>query len=174
MACCCDGGCPCIGPPYFDTPDSAALRSSTPSVPSVTVKINNGPSVIQGTYTLTFVYPSTSGDYQANGYRWNYTAGISGGSISINVRFGPTIVNCASNSVNCDTQAYVKVNAFGTGFSFFGISGAPADSTLAGCTLPCGNITTDYDVSHSGVASGSAPSALNLTVTLPTDYNPLP
>jgi hypothetical protein len=95
--------------------------------------------------------------------------------MSINVRFGPTFAACPPNSVVCDTQAYVRVNAFGTGFSFFGISGTNAQSTLAGCTLACGNVLTAYDVTHAGFSSGSAPSSLSLTVTLPTDYvNPLP
>ena len=168
-------GCACVGPPYFDTPGSGAFRGSTPFIQPITVRIDSGPSEIQGTYTLTFIYPSTSGDYQANGYRWNYAANISGGAMSINVRFGPTIVECPANGINCDTQAYVRVFAFGNGFSFSGISGTPQQSTLAGCTLPCGNVTTDYAVSHSGFASGSAPSDRNLIVTLPTNYtNPLP
>ena len=183
MACCCGpSGCPCDGPPFFDNPANPRflVRGSRPLPEPITVEINNGPSDIQGTYTLTFQWPSGTGGqaeaiYQSSGYAWRYSAAIPGGALTIGVRFGPTYVDCAANSVACDTQAYVLVNAFGTGFNFFGISGTPAQSTLAGCTLPCGNVTTTYEVTHdAALSSGSAPNSLNLTVTLPTDYNPLP
>lgn len=168
-------GCPCVGPPFFDTPGNSSLRGQSPAIGNIAVQITDGPAIIRGEYSLVFVYPTDNADYQANGYRWTYAANIPGGAMSINVRFGPTIVACSANTVNCGTQAYVRVFAFGEDFFFSGVSGTPAQSTLAGCTLPCGNVITNYAVSHSGFASGSAPSTLSLVVALPTDYtNHLP
>jgi hypothetical protein len=127
---------------------------------------------MQGTYTLPFVFPSTSADYQANGYRWNAGTPIPQGSVNITVGFGPLYSVCASPKCSC--ECFVRVVAFGSGFFF---SGEDGDSVLRGtpvaCTLACGNITQTYNITHPGLLNFS-PSSIDLAVTIPVNFVALP
>jgi hypothetical protein len=183
MACCC--GCACDGPPFFDNPANPRflLQGSRTSPSDISVKILSGPSEIQGTYSLPFIWPSgtagqAEGIFQGGGYRWNMAQAISGGALSIAVRFGPSFTVCASPA--CTVLCFVRVFAFRDTFgSQWLFSGNLGDSVASGgtavaCTLPCGNVTQTYSVTHNGFASGVAPSSLSLEVTIPVSFSPLP
>jgi len=182
MACCCGpSGCLCDGPPFFDNPANPRFlrQGSRPSPSNISVKILSGPSEIQGTYSLPFSWPSGTGGqaeaiFQSNGYSWNMSQAISGGALAIAVRFGPNWTVCASPA--CTVFCFVRVFAFGSAWQFSGNTGdsVASGATAVACTLPCGNVTQTYSVTHNGFASGSAPSSLSLEVTIPVSFNPLP
>jgi len=173
MSCPCCGGCPCNGPPFGNSPgEPRNIAPVFPAPADITAQILDGPAAIQGMYSLSFIYPSSFGDYQANGYRWNAAVNVPGGAVSINVRFGPQFVVC--DSPRCACQCYARVVAFTTGYFFSGELGGTSQGTLVACTIPCGNITQSYNITHPGQVNFSTPASLSLTITIPVDFVALP